>query len=175
MPDRVYNVLFLCTGNSARSILAEAMLNKLGEGRFQAFSAGSQPKNEPHPMALQTLRESDYPTGGLRSKSWDEFAGADAPVMDFVFTVCDNAAGEACPYWPGQPVTAHWGIEDPAAVEGTDLERKTAFVTAQRYLKNRIAAFVALPMASLDQVSLTSRVREIGQQAGATSPRPEVA
>jgi arsenate reductase len=175
MPDRVYNVLFLCTGNSARSILAEAMLNKLGEGRFQAFTAGSQPKYEPHPMALQTLRESDYPTGGLCSKSWDEFAGADAPVMDFVFTVCDNAAGEACPYWPGQPVTAHWGIEDPASVDGTDLERKTAFVTAQRYLKNRISAFVSLPLVSLDQVALCAKVREIGQQAGATSPRPEVA
>ncbi|APT34579.1 respiration [Methylobacterium phyllosphaerae] len=175
MPERVYNVLFLCTGNSARSILAEAMLNKDGQGRFRAFSAGSQPKGEPHPLALQTLRESDYPTDGLRSKSWDEFAGPNAPVMDFVFTVCDNAAGEACPYWPGQPVTAHWGIEDPAAVEGSEIARKRAFVTAQRYLKNRIAAFVALPIGSLDQVALSSKVREIGQQEGATSPRPEVA
>ncbi|CAM3146990.1 Arsenate reductase [Methylobacterium mesophilicum] len=175
MPDRVYNVLFLCTGNSARSILAEAMLAKDGQGRFRSFSAGSQPKPEVNPMALQVLRESDYPTEGMHSKSWDEFAKPDAPVMDFVFTVCDNAAGEACPYWPGQPVTAHWGIEDPAAVEGSEIERKTAFVTAQRYLKNRISAFLALPMASLDQVSLTSRVREIGKQAGATSPRPEVA
>ena len=175
MPDRVYNVLFLCTGNSARSILAEAMLAKDGKGRFRSFSAGSQPKPEVNPMALQVLRESDYPTEGMHSKSWDEFAKPDAPVMDFVFTVCDNAAGEACPFWPGQPVTAHWGIEDPAAVEGSEIARKTAFVTAQRYLKNRISAFLALPMASLDQVSLTSRVREIGQQAGATSPRPEVA
>ncbi|UYW31930.1 arsenate reductase ArsC [Methylorubrum extorquens] len=175
MPERVYNVLFLCTGNSARSILAEAMLNKDGHGRFRAFSAGSQPKCEPHPLALQTLQESDYPTDGLRSKSWDEFAAPGAPVMDFVFTVCDNAAGEACPFWPGQPVTAHWGIEDPAAVEGSEIERKRAFVTAQRYLKNRIAAFVALPLGSLDQVALSSRVHEIGQQAGATSPRPEVA
>jgi len=175
MPDRVYNVLFLCTGNSARSILAEAMLAKDGKGRFRSFSAGSQPKPEVNPMALQVLRESDYPTEGMHSKSWDAFAKPDAPVMDFVFTVCDNAAGEACPYWPGQPVTAHWGIEDPAAVEGSEIERKTAFVTAQRYLKNRISAFLALPMASLDQVSLTSKVREIGQQAGATSPRPEVA
>ncbi|KQO61773.1 arsenate reductase ArsC [Methylobacterium sp. Leaf88] len=175
MPDRVYNVLFLCTGNSARSILAQAMLAKDGKGRFRSFSAGSQPKPEVNPMALQVLRESDYPTEGMHSKSWDEFAKPDAPVMDFVFTVCDNAAGEACPYWPGQPVTAHWGIEDPAAVEGSEIERKTAFVTAQRYLKNRISAFLALPMASLDQVSLTSRVREIGKQAGATSPRPEVA
>ncbi len=175
MPDRVYNVLFLCTGNSARSILAEAMLNKDGHGRFKAFSAGSQPKPDVNPMAIQVLRESEYPTEGLRSKTWDEFAAPDAPIMDFVFTVCDNAAGEACPFWPGQPVTAHWGIEDPAAVEGTDIERKTAFVTAQRYLKNRISAFLALPMASLDHVALTSQVREIGQQAGATAPRPEVA
>lgn len=175
MPERVYNVLFLCTGNSARSILAEAMLNKDGQGRFRAYSAGSQPKGEPHPLALQTLRESDYPTDGLRSKSWDEFAGPDAPVMDFVFTVCDNAAGEACPFWPGQPVTAHWGIEDPAAAEGSEIERKRAFVTAQRYLKNRIAAFVALPIASLDGFALTEKVREIGRQAGATSPRQEVA
>ena len=175
MPDHVYNVLFLCTGNSARSILAEAMLNKDGQGSFKAFSAGSQPKPDVNPMAVHVLRETEYPTEGLRSKTWDEFAGPDAPVMDFVFTVCDNAANEACPYWPGQPVTAHWGIEDPAAVEGTDLERKTAFVTAQRYLKNRISTFLALPMASLDQVALSAKVREIGQQAGATSPRPEVA
>ena len=175
MPDRVYNVLFLCTGNSARSILAEAMLAKDGQGRFRAFSAGSQPKPDVNPMAIQVLRESEYPTEGLRSKSWDAFAGSDAPIMDFVFTVCDNAAGEACPFWPGQPVTAHWGIEDPASVEGTEIERKTALVTAQRYLKNRISAFLALPMASLDQVALTAQVREIGQQAGASSPRPEVA
>ena len=175
MSDRVYNVLFLCTGNSARSILAEAMLNKDGQGRFRAFSAGSQPKGQPHPLALQTLQETDYPTDGLRSKSWDEFAAPGAPQLDFVFTVCDNAAGEACPLWPGQPVTAHWGIEDPAAAEGSEIERKRAFVTAQRYLKNRIAAFVSLPLGSLDQVALSSRVREIGQLAGATSPRPEVA
>lgn len=175
MPDRVYNVLFLCAGNSARSILAEAMLNRDGQGRFRAFSAGSHPKGQPHPLALQVLEETDYPSHGLRSKSWDEFAAPGAPPLDFVFTVCDNAAGEACPLWPGQPVTAHWGIEDPAAVAGTEIAQKTAFVTAQRYLKNRIAAFVALPLASLDQVALTSKVREIGQQAGATSPRPDVA
>lgn len=175
MPDRVYNVLFLCTGNSARSILAEAMLNKDGQGRFRAFSAGSQPKGQPHPLALQTLQETDYPTDGLRSKSWDEFAAPGAPPLDFVFTVCDNAAGEACPLWPGQPVTAHWGIEDPAAAEGSEIERKRAFVTAQRYLKNRIAAFVSLPLGSLDQVALSFRVREIGQLAGTTSRRPEVA
>lgn len=175
MPDRVYNVLFLCTGNSARSILAEAMLMKEGQGRFRAFSAGSQPKPDINPMAVQVLQETDYATDGLRSKSWDEFAEQGAPVMDFVFTVCDNAAGEACPFWPGQPVTAHWGIEDPAAVEGSEIERKRAFVTAQRYLKNRITAFVSLPLASLDQVALSAKVREIGQQAGATSPRSEVA
>ncbi len=151
------------------------MLNKDGKGVFRAFSAGSQPKADVNPMAVQVLRESEYPTEGLRSKSWDEFAGPDAPVMDFVFTVCDNAAGEACPYWPGQPVTAHWGIEDPAAVEGSEIERKTAFITAQRFLKNRISAFVALPIGGLDQVALSSRVREIGQLAGATSPRPEFA
>lgn len=175
MADRVYNVLFLCTGNSARSILAESMLDKEGKGRFRAFSAGSQPKPDVNPLAVQALRETEYPTEGLRSKSWDEFAGPDAPVMDFVFTVCDNAAGEACPHWPGQPVTAHWGIEDPAAVEGAEMERRAALVTAQRYLKNRISAFVALPVASLDQVALTSRVREIGQLDGASSRRPEVA
>ena len=174
MPDRVYNALFLCTGNSARSILAESMLNKEGKGVFRAFSAGSQPKADVNPLAIQVLSETEYPTEGLRSKSWGEFARPDAPVMDFVFTVCDNAAGEACPYWPGQPVTAHWGIEDPAAVEGSDFDRKAAFITAQRYLKNRITAFVALPIASLDQVALSSKVREIGQLAGATSPRPEV-
>lgn len=175
MPEPVYNVLFLCTGNSARSILAEAMLNKEGQGRFRAYSAGSQPKGKPHPLALQTLEESDYSTDGLRSKSWDEFAAMGAPVMDFVFTVCDNAAGETCPFWPGQPVTAHWGIEDPVAIEGAEIERKLAFVTAQRYLKNRIAAFVALPLGSLDRVALASKVREIGQYAGATSTRPAVA
>lgn len=175
MSERIYNVLFLCTGNSARSILAEAMLNKEGRGRFRAFSAGSQPKGEPNPLALQVMRESDHPIEGLRSKSWDEFATSDAPVMDFVFTVCDNAAGEACPFWPGQPVTAHWGIEDPAAAEGSEMERKRAFVTAQRYLKNRIGAFVSLPITSLDTFALSAKVREIGQMAGATSPRPEVA
>lgn len=175
MPDQTYNVLFLCTGNSARSILAEAMLNKEGMGRFRAYSAGSYPKGTVHPLALQVLQESEYPIEGLRSKSWDEFVAPGAPVMDFVFTVCDNAAGEACPYWPGQPVTAHWGIEDPAAAGGSEIERKRAFVTAQRYLKNRISAFIALPFASLDTFALTEKVRAIGQQAGATSPRTEVA
>lgn len=169
--DRIFNVLFLCTGNSARSILAESILAKDGAGRFQSFSAGSQPKGEVHPLALQTLESFGYPTGGLRSKSWQEFAAPDAPVMDFVFTVCDNAAGEACPVWPGQPMTAHWGIEDPAAALGTDIERQTAFVTAFRYMRNRIATFTALPFGSLDRASLRSRLSEIGQSAGASSAR----
>jgi arsenate reductase len=175
MVDRVYNVLFLCTGNTARSILAEAMLNKDGQGRFKAFSAGSQPKGTINPFALKVLHDTNYPTDGLSSKAWDVFAEPGAPVMDFVFTVCDNAAGEACPVWPGQPVTAHWGIEDPAAVEGTDIEKLAAFVTAQRYLKNRISAFTALPIDSLGSLALSSRVREIGQLAGATSSRPSAA
>lgn len=169
MADRIYNVLFLCTGNSARSIMAEAILNMEGQGRFHAYSAGSRPKGEPHPLALQTLAESDYSTAGLRSKSWDEFAKPGAPEMDFVFTVCDSAAGEACPYWPGQPVTAHWGVDDPAAGVGSEIERKRAFVTAQRFLKNRIAAFVALPIARLDQVALSAKLRAIGRLDGATT------
>ena len=175
MPEQPFNVLFLCTGNSARSILAEAMLNKDGRGRFCAYSAGSQPKGQVHPLAIEALRETDYPTQGLRSKSWDEFAAPGAPVMHFVFTVCDNAAGEACPVWPGQPITAHWGIEDPAAIEGLDYVKAAAFRQAQRFLKNRIAAFIALPLASLDAVALGAKVREIGQQDGATTPRPAVA
>ncbi len=165
---RLFNVLFLCTGNSARSILAESILSKDGAGRFRAFSAGSQPKGAVHPLALKVLDSAGYPADGFRSKSWTEFATADAPTMDFVFTVCDNAAGETCPIWPGQPMTAHWGIEDPAAAEGSDLQREAAFVTAFRYLKNRISAFTALPMSSLDKVSLSARLREIGRSAGAT-------
>jgi len=168
MADRIYNVLFLCTGNSARSILAESILNKDGEGRFRAFSAGSHPKGAVHPLALKVLESMGYPTDGVRSKSWDEFAAADAPVMDFVFTVCDNAAGEVCPYWPGQPVTAHWGIEDPAAAEGTQIERERAFVTAFRLLKNRISVFAALPIAKLSRLSLTREVEIIGKSEGAT-------
>jgi arsenate reductase (thioredoxin) len=169
MADRPYNVLFLCTGNTARSVLAEGILRKDGAGRFNAFSAGSQPKGTVNPFALKVLDSLGYPTDGFRSKSWDEFAGPDAPVMDFIFTVCDSAAGEACPVWLGHPATAHWGIEDPAAVEGTGIEKERAFVQVAKYLKNRISAFLALPMASLDQVALTHHLREIGRLEGATA------
>lgn len=175
MPERVHNVLFLCTHNSARSILAEALLNHLGEGRFQAFSAGSLGGPGPKPMALKVLEAEGISTAGLHSKTWDVFAAPGAPVMDMVITVCDDAAGEVCPVWPGQPITAHWGIEDPSRVEGTDIERERAFVTALRYLRNRIAVLLSLPIASLDQLILTSRVREIGQLAGASSRRADVA
>jgi arsenate reductase (thioredoxin) len=164
MSDHVYNVLFLCTGNSARSILAEAILNNIGQGRFRAFSAGSQPKGEVHPFALDLLRSLKQDTSFARSKSWEEFAREDAPVMDFVFTVCDNAAGEACPVWPGQPMTAHWGIPDPAAAEGTEAERHLAFAEAYRMLNNRIAIFTALPIRSLDRLTLQGRIDEIGRQ-----------
>jgi arsenate reductase len=166
--DRVFNVLFLCTGNTARSILAESILRKEGRGRFRAFSAGSQPKGTVNPYAIRVLERAEYPTDGLRSKNWSEFAAPDAPVMDFVFTVCDNAADEACPVWPGQPMTAHWGIEDPAAVDGTDLEKEAAFVKAQRYLRNRIVAFVNLPLSSIDALSLGAKLREIGKGEGST-------
>ena len=175
MPDRIYNVLFLCTGNSARSVLAESILRKDGAGRFRSFSAGSTPKGAVHPLALRTLQSMDYPIDGMRSKSWLEFAAADAPVMDFVFTVCDDAAGEACPIWPGQPTTAHWGIEDPAAVEGTEIERLAAFSRAFRYLKNRIGAFVNLPLSGIDRLSLGTKLREIGRSEGATSGKSDVA
>lgn len=168
MTDRPYNVLFLCTGNTARSVMAEGILRKDGAGRFNAFSAGSQPKGTVNPFALKVLDSLGYPADGFRSKSWDEFAGPDAPVMDFIFTVCDSAAGEACSVWLGHPASAHWGIEDPAAVEGTDIEKERAFVQAFKYLKNRISAFLALPMASLDQIALTHRLEEIGRLEGAT-------
>ena len=171
MAEPIFNVLFLCTGNSARSILAESILAKDGAGRFRSFSAGSQPKGRVNPFALKVLASFGYPTAGLRSKAWDEFAQVGAPVMHFVFTVCDNAAGEVCPVWPGQPMTAHWGIEDPAAVDGTDIEKEAAFVTAFRQMKNRISVFTALPFARLDRLALSSRLREIGQGEGATSPR----
>jgi len=163
MSDRLYNVLFLCTGNSARSILAEAILRNLGTGRFNAFSAGSQPKGEVHPFALELLQNLKLDTSFARSKSWDEFARPGSPKMDFVFTVCDNAANESCPVWPGQPMTAHWGIPDPAAAEGTDAEKHLAFADAYRQLSNRILAFLSLPLASIDRMSLQSRLREIGE------------
>jgi arsenate reductase (thioredoxin) len=169
MSERVYNVLFLCTGNSARSILAESILRKDGRGRFRAFSAGSQPKGTVNPFALKVLHKLEFPTDDLRSKSWEEFAVADAPVMDFVFTVCDNAAGETCPVWPGQPMSAHWGIEDPAEAVGTEMEKEAAFMTVFRYLKNRIAAFTSLPLKSIDKLSLGTKLRDIGRSEGATS------
>ena len=171
--ERVYNVLFLCTGNSARSILAEAILRKDGRGHFRAFSAGSQPKGAVNPFALTVLHKFEYPTEELRSKSWEEFAAANAPAMDFVFTVCDNAAGESCPIWPGQPMSAHWGIEDPAEIDGTDIEKEAAFVAAFRYLKNRIGLFTSLPLESIDRLSLGTKLREIGRTAGATSGAEE--
>jgi arsenate reductase len=175
MAERMFNVLFLCTGNSGRSILAESILRKFGSDRFSAFSAGSHPKGAVNPFAIKVLDRLEYPTDGLRSKSWDEFATAGAPTMDFVFTLCDDAARETCPVWPGQPMTAHWGIEDPAAVEGTDIQKEAAFVTAARYVRNRIVAFVALPIKSLDTLSLNKKLHEIGALEGASRPRPEVA
>ncbi|WP_050577656.1 arsenate reductase ArsC [Sinorhizobium arboris] len=161
--------MFLCTGNSARSIIAESVLRKDGGGKFNAYSAGSQPKGEVNPLAIETLAGHHYPVEDLRSKSWEEFAGRDAPEMDFIFTVCDSAAGEACPVWPGHPMTAHWGVEDPAAVEGTDAEKRVAFATTLRYMKLRIAAFAALPVESLERMSLTSKLHEIGRMEGTTS------
>ncbi|WP_043617780.1 arsenate reductase ArsC [Ensifer sp. ZNC0028] len=163
MSDKVYNVLFLCTGNSARSIIAEAILNRLGTGKFKAYSAGSQPKGKVHPFALQLLKGLNYDTSFARSKAWDEFAASGALPMDFVFTVCDNAAAEACPVWPGQPMTAHWGVPDPAAAEGSEAERHFAFAEAYRMLNNRISIFVSLPMPSLDKLALQKRLDEIGR------------
>ncbi|HEX3945791.1 MAG TPA: arsenate reductase ArsC [Rhizomicrobium sp.] len=164
-PQRSYNVLFLCTGNSARSIMAESILRKSGAGKFNAFSAGSYPKDDVNPLALETLHHFDYPAEGFRSKSWDEFAKPDTPKMDFVFTVCDSAAGEVCPVWPGHPITAHWGIEDPAAAEGTQIQKLAAFATAFRYLRNRISLFTALPLARLDRMTIKHRLDEIGRGA----------
>jgi arsenate reductase len=165
-----YTVLFLCTGNSARSILGEALLNDLGGGRFRGFSAGSQPKGAVHPMALAVLEAAGVAADDARSKSWDEFAGPDAPVMDFVITVCDSAAGEACPIWPGRPVTAHWGIADPAAVEGE--AQRAAFETALVLMRERVEALVNLPLESLDRAALAMRLREIGHMHGATLGAP---
>lgn len=163
MPDHPFNVLFLCTGNTARSVLAEAILQKDGAGKFNAFSAGSHPKGVVNPFSLTTLKAYGYPTEGFRSKSWDEFAVAGAPQMDFVFTVCDSAAGETCPIWPGHPMTAHWGIDDPAAVEGTAIDKERAFATAFKAMRNRIQAFIALPIASLDRMSLQNKLTNIGK------------
>jgi len=163
MNDRTYNVLFLCTGNSARSILAESILNRLGKGRFHGFSAGSHPNGRVNPLALDLLRQLDLPTDGLRSKSWDEFAAPTSIHFDFVITVCDNAAGEMCPVWPGHPMTAHWGIPDPAAVEGTDLEKKLAFRQAFKAMETRIKLFLSLPIASIEKMRLKERMDEIGK------------
>jgi arsenate reductase (thioredoxin) len=167
--DRPYNVLFLCTGNSARSILAESLINHWGGGRFIGYSAGSHPKGQVHPIALELLAKMGLPTQGLRSKPWDEFAAPGAPHLDFVFTVCDNAAGEMCPVWPGHPMMAHWGVADPAAVDGTAADRWAAFRTALRALENRIKLFTSLPFESLDRMKLKERVDQIGR----TSPPQE--
>lgn len=161
--DRPMNVLFLCTGNSARSILAEVMLNTMGAPRFRAYSAGSHPNGKVNPFAIELLQRNRLPVDGLRSKSWDEFAAPGAPELDFVFTVCDSAAGEVCPLWPGQPITAHWGVEDPAAVEGSDEDKRKAFFSAYNRLHNRIQLFLSLPLTKLDRVALTARLKEIGK------------
>jgi protein-tyrosine-phosphatase len=167
--ERPFNVLFLCTGNSARSIMAEAILNQLGAGNFHAFSAGSQPKGEVHPETIRLLQGLGYDTSVLRSKSWSEFARPGAPPLDFAFTVCDNAAGETCPVWPGQPMTAHWGIPDPAAAEGAPAEIALAFKEAYRLLHHRIGVFTALPLRALDHLSLQHKLREIGYMPGVTA------
>ena len=164
MTERTYNVLFLCTGNSARSILAEAILNRVGAGRFKAFSAGSQPKGKVHPYALQLLKSLNHDTSFARSKSWEEFAVPGAPEINFVFTVCPNAAMEACPVWPGQPISAHWGVPDPAAVDGTEAEKHLAFAEAYRLLDNRISIFVNLPMKTIGKLALQARLHEIGRR-----------
>jgi protein-tyrosine-phosphatase len=172
MPEQIakpYNVLFLCTGNSARSILAEALMNQIGKGRFRAYSAGSFPKGEVHPMALDLLKASGHDIGGLRSKSWDEFSAAGAPQMDFIFTVCDNAANEVCPIWPGHPMTAHWGLPDPAAVVENEVEQRLAFADTYRMLGNRIRAFASLPLKALDDMTLRNRLQEIGRDLPAAS------
>jgi arsenate reductase (thioredoxin) len=173
MADRPFNVLFLCTGNSARSVMAEAILNRVGTGKFRAFSAGSHPKAQVHPETIRLLQMLHYDTSGLRSKSWSEFADPGAPLLDFVFTVCDNAAGETCPVWPGQPMTAHWGIPDPAEATGTPAEKALAFKDAYRMLERRIGIFVCLPLRSLARLSLQNKLREIGRLDGATAKAAE--
>jgi protein-tyrosine-phosphatase len=173
MGERPFNALFLCTGNSARSIIAEAILNKLGAGKFRAYSAGSQPKGQVNPHTIALLQQLDYDTSAFRSKSWSEFAKPGAPALDFVFTVCDNAAGEACPVWPGQPMTAHWGVPDPAEAKGSAAEIALAFKDTYRMLHQRIAVFAALPIRSLDQLSLQARLKDIGRMEGATGKAVE--
>jgi arsenate reductase len=163
MAPKIYNVLFLCTGNSARSIMAEAILNHAGQGRFRAFSAGSHPAGKVNPLAIDLLDRSHLPVEGLRSKAWDEFAAPGAPALDFVFTVCDNAAGEVCPVWPGQPISAHWGVEDPAAVQGPDEQKRRAFMTAFNQLRNRINMFASLPLEKLDGLVIKKKLDEIGK------------
>lgn len=170
MPEPVYNVLFLCTGNSARSIFAECILNRYGAGRFHAYSAGSHPKGKVHPYTVDLLKNLNYVTDGLRSKSWDEFAAPGAPELDFVITVCDDAAHETCPVWPGQPMSAHWGIPDPAAVEGPEAVKRAAFADACRMMTNRISIFTSLPLNTLDRMSLQKKLEEIGQRREITSP-----
>jgi protein-tyrosine-phosphatase len=165
-----YNVLFLCTGNSARSIIAEAILNNVGAGKFRAYSAGSQPKGRVHPETIRLLQSLGYDTSGFRSKSWSEFADPSAPLLDFVFTVCDNAAGEACPLWPGQPMTAHWGVPDPAETAGTEAEIALTFKDAYRMLDQRIGIFTSLPLGSLEQLTLQHKLREIGSVGKAVGP-----
>ncbi len=164
MSARIYNTLFICTGNSARSIMAEAILNQLGAGRFRAYSAGSQPAGRVHPLALELLERNRFPTTALRSKNWSEFAGPDAPRMDFVLTVCDKAAGEVCPVWPGQPMSAHWGVEDPVAAEGSEELRRKAFSDAFMLLSRRIAIFLSLPLDKLDRLSLQNELTRIGHE-----------
>jgi protein-tyrosine-phosphatase len=161
--DRPFNVLFLCTGNSARSIIAEAIINRVGAGKFKGYSAGSMPKGQVHPLAINLLNKLNNDTTGLRSKSWEEFSTPDAPKMDFVFTVCDNAANEVCPFWPGQPMTAHWGVLDPVAAEGNETQRALAFADTYRMLNNRISIFTSLPLKSLDSLTLQRHLDDIGR------------
>ncbi|MCB1509770.1 MAG: arsenate reductase ArsC [Hyphomicrobiaceae bacterium] len=168
MTERPFNVLFLCTGNSARSLMAEAIINRLGVSKFVGFSAGSQPRSEPHPYTVDLLRQLNHDVSGLRSKDWNEFAAAGAPPLDFVFTVCDNAAGETCPFWPGQPMTAHWGVPDPTAITGSETEQRIAFADCYRMLNQRISIFVNLPIASLDKLTLQKRLDDIGRTTATT-------